>query len=134
LTAKDGGLADALDKLMEPYTRGDPMRPLRWSCKSTGELARELTSQGHRVSADTVGRLLKAANYSLQGNRKRFEGKQHPDRNGQFEHIAATVEAFQARGCPVISVDAKKEGIGRGLRQWRQGMGPKGRAGGSGGV
>jgi hypothetical protein len=109
LTSKDPALADALEKLMEPYTSGDPMRPLRWTCKSTAALARELTAQGHTISADTVGRLLKAQNYSLQGNRKRFEGKQHPDRNGQFEHIAATVEAFQAQGCPVISVDTKKK-------------------------
>jgi len=109
LENKDPQLAIVLEKLMEPYTRGDPMRPLRWSCKSTTELAVELTAQGHPVSADTVGRLLKARNYSLQGNRKRFEGKQHPDRNGQFEHIATTVEAFQARGCPVISVDTKKK-------------------------
>ena len=109
LENKNPQLAIALEKLMEPYTSGDPMRPLRWSCKSTSELARELTAQGHRVSADTVGRLLKARGYSLQGNRKRFEGKQHPDRNGQFEHIATTVEAFQARGCPVISVDTKKK-------------------------
>ena len=109
LEQKDPQLVIALEKLMEPYTSGDPMRPLRWSCKSTGELARELTARGHRVSADTVGRLLKARHYSLQGNRKRFEGNQHPDRNGQFEHIATSVEAFQARGSPVISVDTKKK-------------------------
>lgn len=109
LTAKDPALADALDKLMEPCTGGDPMRPLRWSCKSTGRLAAELTRQGHPVSADTVGRLLKAEGYSLQGNRKRFEGKQHSDRNAQFEYIAGTVEAFQSRDCPAISVDTKKK-------------------------
>jgi len=109
LTSKDPSLAGALEKLMEPYTSGDPMRPLRWTCKSTAVLARELTAQGSPVSGDTVGRLLKAQDYSLQGNRKRFEGKQHADRNGQFEHIAANVEAFQSRGCPVISVDTKKK-------------------------
>ena len=109
ITVKDPALAAALDKLVEPCTSGDPMRSLRWTCKSTGQLARELTLQGHAVSADTVGRLLKAENYSLQANRKRFEGKQHPDRDGQFQHIAATVDAFQARDCPVISVDAKKK-------------------------
>src|SRR6478752_5769035 len=109
LTSKDPALADALDKLMEPCTGGDPMSPLRWSCKSTGQLARELTRQGHPVSADTVGRLLRAEGYSLQGNRKRFEGKQHSDRNAQFEYIAGTVEAFQSRDCPAISVDTKKK-------------------------
>ena len=101
LTSKKAGLEQALDALMESYTSGDPMRPLRWSCKSTTALAAELNAKGYSVSPTTVGRLLKAAHYSLQGNRKRFEGKQHPDRNGQFEHIAACVEAFQARGCPV---------------------------------
>lgn len=109
LASKDPALAAALDKLMEPCTSGDPMRPLRWTCKSTGQLARELTRQGHPVSADTVGRLLKAEGYSLQGNRKRFEGKQHPDRDAQFRHIADSVEAFQERDCPVISVDTKKK-------------------------
>ena len=126
LTAKDPALAAALDKLVEPCTSGDPMRPLRWTCKSTGALARELTRQGHPVSADTVGRLLKAENYSLQGNRKRFEGKQHPDRDAQFGHIAATVEAFQARDCPVISVDTKKkELVGNYLNRGKE-WSPKG--------
>jgi hypothetical protein len=109
LTLKDPALTAALDKLMEPCTSGDPMRPLRWTCKSTTQLARELTRQGHPVSADTVGRLLKAEGYSLQSNRKRFEGKQHSDRDAQFQHIADSVEAFQARDCPVISVDTKKK-------------------------
>ena len=109
LTTRNPGLSKALAKTMEPYTSGDPMRPLRWTCKSTAQLARELSRQGQPISADTVGRLLKAEGYSLQRNRKRFEGKQHPDRNAQFEHITATVEAFQSRDCPVISVDTKKK-------------------------
>ncbi len=109
LAVRYPGLPEALAKLMEPYTSGDPMRPLRWTCKSTGQLARELSRQGMPISADTVGRLLKAEGYSLQRNRKRFEGKQHPDRNAQFEHISAAVEAFQSRDCPVISVDTKKK-------------------------
>jgi Rhodopirellula transposase DDE domain len=117
-----------LEKLMEPYTSGDPMRPLRWTCKSTSELARELTKQGHRISADTVGRLLKARNYSLQGNRKRFEGKQHPDRNAQFEYIAATVEAFQGRACPVISVDTKKKELVGNYKNGGQEWAPRGEA------
>lgn len=109
LTGKIPALSGALDKLMEPYTSGDPMRPLRWTCKSTAKLAGELRAQGFPISPVTVGSLLKEQGYSLQSNRKRHEGNQHPDRNGQFEYIAATTEAFQSRGCPVISVDTKKK-------------------------
>ena len=105
----DPGLAAALERLVDPVTRGDPQSPLRWTCKSTTQLARELTRQGHPVSPRTVGRLLKASGYSLQGNRKTKEGADHPDRNAQFEHINGTVADFQKRGQPVISVDTKKK-------------------------
>jgi DDE family transposase len=108
-TDADPGLASALERLVDPSTRGDPMSPLRWTCKSTSQLASELTNQGHPVCARTVGRLLKASGYSLQGNRKTKEGANHPDRNAQFEHINATVMRFQRRGQPVISVDTKKK-------------------------
>jgi DDE family transposase len=108
-TELDPGLANALERLIEPATRGDPESPLRWTCKSTPQLARELTAQGHLVSASTVWRLLKAADYSLQSNRKTKEGAEHPDRNAQFEHIATMVQAFQQRGQPVISLDTKKK-------------------------
>ena len=108
-TELDPGLSQALEQLIEPATRGDPRSPLRWTCKSTPQLARELTAQGHPVSASTVWRLLKAADYSLQSNRKTKEGADHPDRNAQFEHIATMVQAFQQRGQPVISVDTKKK-------------------------
>jgi hypothetical protein len=108
-TELDPGLVAALERLVEPATRGDPQSPLRWTCKSTPQLARELTAQGHPASASTVWRLLRLAGYSLQSNRKTKEGTQHPDRNEQFEHIADTVQAFQARGQPVISVDTKKK-------------------------
>jgi hypothetical protein len=128
LTSKEAGLEQALEALMEPYTSGDPMRPLRWSCKSTTALAAELKAKGYSVSPTTVGRLLKAAHYSLQGNRKRFEGKQHPDRNGQFEHIATCVEAFQARGCPVISVDTKKKELVGNYRNGGKEWTPQGKA------
>jgi len=125
-TESDGELQGALERLVDPVTRGDPQSPLRWTCKSTTQLANELTRQGHSVSPSTVGRLLKAAGYSLQSNRKTKEGADHPDRNAQFEHINATVRAFQKRGQPVISVDTKKkELIGNfknGGREWR----PKG--------
>jgi len=126
LTVTDPGLASALADLVDPATRGDPQSPLRWTCKSTPRLASELTGRGHAVSASTVGRMLKADGYSLQGNRKTKEGAAHPDRDAQFEHINATVKAFQQRGEPVISVDAKKkELVGQfknGGREWR----PKG--------
>jgi transposase len=108
-TELDPGLASALERLLEPATRGDPESPLRWTCKSTAHLAGELTAQGHPVSASTVWRLLNAAGYSLQSNRKTKEGAEHPDRNEQFEFIATMVQAFQERGQPVISVDTKKK-------------------------
>jgi transposase len=102
-------LIQTLEKLMEPYTSGDPMRPLRWSCKSTQKLADELTSKGFKISARSVSRLLKEQGYSLQSNSKRHEGSHHPDRNAQFLYINSMVEEFQKRGSPVISVDTKKK-------------------------
>ena len=109
LTATDPKLFAKLEWLIDPTTRGDPMSPLRWTCKSTHELAQALTEQGHALSPRTVGRLLNAAGYSLQGNRKTKEGAEHPDRNAQFEHINATVKRLQQRSQPVISVDTKKK-------------------------
>src|ERR1019366_8708970 len=105
----DAGLVPALSRLVDPATRGDPESPLRWTTKSTEKLAGELASAGHAVSADTVGRLLKEDGYSLQGNAKTVEGRQHPDRDGQFRLINEQVRAFQAAGEPVISVDTKKK-------------------------
>ena len=108
-TAQDQQLLQAVDALVEPTARGDPMSPLRWTCKSTRRLAKELGQQGHHVSHTTVGQLLKALNYSLQGTRKTREGTSHPDRNAQFEYINAQVKDFQQRGQPVVSVDTKKK-------------------------
>ncbi len=105
----DAKLSPALDALIEPVTRGDPMSPLRWTCKSTRRLAEELTASGHPVSATKVRELLAEMDYSLQGNSKTREGSQHPERNAQFEHIAREAKAFQKRGQPVISVDTKKK-------------------------
>tara|TARA_B100000949_G_C14240379_1_gene433233 strand:- start:48 stop:1259 length:1212 start_codon:yes stop_codon:yes gene_type:complete len=102
-------LIEALEALVEPVARGDPMSPLRWTCKSTYVLADELTTHGFVVSSTKVGALLKAQGYSLQANRKTVEGKQHPDRNAQFEHIARRVKARQRRGEPAISIDTKKK-------------------------
>src|SRR6185437_6096547 len=122
-TESDPELTTALELLVDPVTRGDPMAPLRRTCKSTTRLAAELTRQGHPVSPSTAGRLLKAAGYSPQSNRKTKEGGGHPDRNAQFEHITATVKAFQGCGQPVTSVDTKKKelvgGFKNGGREWQ---------------
>jgi len=102
-------LVDALEALVDPSTRGDPMSPLRWTCKSTRTLAGELQRQGFEISSNTVGKLLRQRGYRLQANRKTIEGKQHPDRDAQFEHINGRVRCFQRTGQPVISVDTKKK-------------------------
>lgn len=119
----DPELVVALERLVDPVTRGDPESPLRWTCKSTTHLSEALSEQGHVVSPRTVGRLLNADGYSLQSNRKTKEGEDHPDRNAQFEHINRTVKLFQHRGQPVISVDTKKkELVGpfkNGGREWQ---------------
>lgn len=99
----------ALEALVDPVTRGDPESPLRWTSKSTRKLAEELRRQGYRVSPQKVGQLLHASGYSLQATQKTLEGASHPDRNDQFEILNARVDAFQARGAPVISVDTKKK-------------------------
>ena len=109
VAALDPALVPALEALIEPATRGDPMSPLRWTCKSVRILAAELTHRGHTVSHQTVGELLHALGYSLQANRKTREGASHPDRNAQFEHIAQRASEFQRRLQPVISVDTKKK-------------------------
>jgi hypothetical protein len=109
LTQSDPGLLEALERLIDPATRGDPMSPLRWTCKSTAKLAEELTRQNHPVSDRTVAMLLKQSGYSLQANRKSREGSSHPDRNAQFEYINRQVRVFQKRQQPVVSVDTKKK-------------------------
>jgi hypothetical protein len=122
----DPGLVPALLALVEPDERGDPESPLRWTAKSTRTLAAELTAQGHRVSADTVGDLLRQQGFSLQGNAKTIEGAQHPDRDAQFRYIREQARAHQEAGDPVISVDTKKKELvgafANGGREWR----PKG--------
>jgi hypothetical protein len=109
-------LTAALEGLVEQDTRGDPESPLRWTCRSTRQLAKVLRQQGFQVSYHTVGRLLKAGGYSLQSNRKAREGSQHPDRNAQFEHIARRVKARLRRGEPALSVDTKKKEVLGNLR------------------
>lgn len=123
LMAHDPRLLEALEALVDPVTRGDPMGPLRWTCKSATRLATELQGQGHAVSERTVNRLLHALGYSLQANRKTLEGRQHPDRDAQFQQINQRVKAFQRQRQPVVSVDTKKkELVGpfrNGGREWR---------------
>ncbi len=103
------GVKEALEKLVDPVTRGDPCSPLRWTCKSRAKLTGALVKAGWRVSSTTVGRLLHELGYSLQSVRKSREGVSHPDRNGQFEYINATADDFLQRHQPVISVDTKKK-------------------------
>jgi hypothetical protein len=109
LTDKDPGLLGALNKLVDPVTRGDPESPLRWTSKSTTRLAQELSTSGHPVSQRTVCDLLTGEGYSLQSVRKTREGAQHPDRDAQFQFLNAQVQAALKAGQPVISVDTKKK-------------------------
>ena len=105
----DPTLLRDLESLVESTTRGDPQSPLRWTCKSVRKLAEELQEKKHKVSPQLVSELLVEAGYNLQSNRKSREGKQHQDRNAQFEYIASRVRQFQRQGNPVISVDTKKK-------------------------
>ena len=110
LSERNPRLVDDLRRLIEPATLGSPVVPLRWVSKSREKLARALREMGHRISANTVGKLLTdVLGFSRQVNRKADEGSHHPDRNAQFEHINAKVVAAQAKGEPVISVDTKKK-------------------------
>ena len=109
LVKKDATLLADLLALVDPSERGDPMSPLRWTCKSLSQLAAALAAKGHRVGRTVVGELLHQQKFSLQANRKTREGDSHPDRDAQFVHINDTVAAALAAGEPVISVDTKKK-------------------------
>jgi transposase len=109
LADADPGLRPALLALVEPGQRGDPVSPLRWTTKSTRNLAAQLSAAGHRVSADVVADLLHEEGFSLQGNAKTLEGTQSPDRDAQFRYINAQAQTHLADGEPVVSVDAKKK-------------------------
>ena len=126
VTETDPELLGALEELVDPVTRGDPQSPLRWTLKSTSNLAQELTRKNHPVTPRTVASLLRSNGYSLQSNRKTREGRQHPERNTQFEYLNDQVRRFQHCGQPVISVDTKKKELVGDFRnagrQWR----PKG--------
>ena len=103
------GLLEALDELVHPDTRGNPMSLLRWTSKSTAKLAVQLVRQAFKVSDDTVGRLLKTMGYSLPSPAKVKEGTSHPDRDGQFKYLHGLASEFTASGDPVISVDTEKK-------------------------
>ena len=123
LVETDVTLLKDLNALVEPSERGDPMSPLRWTCKSLRRLAAALRAQGHQISHTVVGNLLKQQKFSLQANRKTREGDSHPDRDAQFVYLNELVKAALAAGQPVISVDTKKkELVGNfknGGREWR---------------
>jgi DNA-binding phage protein len=124
---RDPTLAADLEGLVDPDSRGDPMSPLRWTCKSTRQLAQALNEQGHAVSAHLVRDLLHAAGYSLQAPVKTIEGASHPDRDAQFRYLNEQIKRFLAEEWPVLSVDTKKkELVGafkNGGREWQ----PRGR-------
>ncbi len=123
ITQSDPRLVQTLEGLIDEQTRGDPESPLRWICKSTRTIAKELGQQKHPVSHMKVAQILHGLDYSLQSNRKTEEGADHPDRDAQFRHINATVKKCLRQGIPVISVDTKKkELVGNYVnagRQWR---------------
>jgi hypothetical protein len=108
VTVTAPGVAEELEHLVEPVTRGDPESPLRWTNKSTQKLADELTARGFAVGPRTVSKLLKTCGYRLQANAKVVQGRQHPDRDAQFEYVNTQAVGFLAAGDPVISVDTKK--------------------------
>ncbi len=126
LIDQDPGLLLALDDLVEPTARGDPMSPLRWTAKSVRTLAAELTRQGHPVSASKVGQLLRAMDYSLQAPAKEIEGAQHSDRDAQFGHINEQAKEHLDAGQPVISIDTKKKEVVGNLANKGREFRPKG--------
>ena len=131
LIESDPSLLTDLQKLVEPDTLGDPMQPLLWTSKSTAKLSKALREMKHSVSPKTVGKLRRETlGYSLQGNRKTQEGKNHPDRDEQFKYINAQAEKFMQSGDPVISVDTKKKELvgnfkNNGSEWYKQGSSPK---------
>ena len=106
---KDKGLQEDLEHLVDSTTRGDPESPLRWTCKSLRQLAKQLVELGHDVSYRTIGRVLKTLGYRLQANRKTHEGGTHPDRDAQFQYINQRTKKQLAADNPAISVDTKKK-------------------------
>jgi hypothetical protein len=126
LTTKDPTLLVDLERLLEPATMGDPMRPLRWVSKSHDKLATALRAMGHKVSSSSIPRLLERLKYCRHSNRKTKESGKHPDRDAQFEYINAKVEEFQAADQPVISIDAKKKELLGEFKNGGSDYGPQG--------
>jgi len=129
-TVADPELASAIEAIVEPDAKGDPESPLRWTLKSTRQLADALTAAGHATSSRTVAHVLvDELGYSLQANRKSIEGRQHPDRDAQFRYLNEQIRRHARRGEPVVSVDTKKkELIGsykNGGQTWRPGKDPE---------
>jgi hypothetical protein len=122
ITEHNPRLTGAMERLIDPETRGDPESPLRWTCKSTRTLASQLARQKHPISHTKVAQLLHDLGYSLQSNRKTEEGQGHPDRDAQFRHINTQVKRALAKGAPVVSVDTKKKELvgnyANGGEQW----------------
>ena len=129
LTETDPRLLDDLNALVDSDARGDPMSPLRWTCKSLRRLAGELRKLGHEISHTVVGELLKKLNFSLQANRKTREGADNPDRDAQFGVVNEAVKLALSENQPVISVDTKEKGIGRRFQERRSRMAKAGRTG-----
>jgi Rhodopirellula transposase DDE domain len=122
---KQPQLLQAIEQIVDPATRGDPMAPLKWTSKSLKHIVNELSRQGYQIGATTVSKLLQEElDYSLQALQKTREGISHPDRDAQFHYISRQCQAFQQRGQPVISVDSKKkELVGdfkNGGREWHR--------------
>jgi Rhodopirellula transposase DDE domain len=127
ISSTDRTLLEDLKRLIDPATRGDPISPLLWTCKSTRNLTDALLELGPDLSHQTVGRMLDDLGYNLQANRETEEGQDPPDRDAQFEHINATVRSFQRRGQPVVSVDTKKKEILGNYRNSGREWEPRGR-------
>jgi hypothetical protein len=127
LTTKDPTLLTDLQRLLEPATMGDPMRPLLWVSKSHDKLATALREMGHRVSSSSIPKLLGALKYCRHSNRKTKESGKHPDRDAQFEYINAKVAEFQAADRPVISIDAKKKELVGEFKNAGSDYGPEGK-------
>lgn len=128
LSDGDPKLLAELEALIAPTTRGDPMSPLRWTCKSTRQLADTLTQRGHPISHTVVAELLQRLGYSLQANAKTIEGRQHPDRDAQFQYINRQTKQQLRRHWPAISVDAKKKELVGLYKNAGQEWQPKGQA------
>ena len=126
LAETDPTLVSDLERLVDADSRGDPEQPLRWTAKSVRKLADALRALGHRVSHETVARLLRGLGYSLQANAKVREGRQHPDRDAQFQHINDTVKTAIDQGQPVISVDTKKKELVGDFKNGGRELRPKG--------